>query len=149
YGDFISQRDYYIDSVADSVFINPMGLEEMKRHASQMTFFKGAMDKLCVEPEIFYCGQFKSATEPLRMQKMSDPNRKQLAALQRDFWNELLIAVSEHPQADTATIYGWVKTGAIQTAGDAIRYKLADGLRYKDDVEDLLKKQSGLKESDK
>jgi len=149
YGDFISQRDYYIASVADSVFISPMGLVELKGLASQITFFKGAMDKLGVEPEIFYCGQFKSATEPFRMQKMSDPNRKQLAALQRDFWNELLMAVSEHTQADTATIYGWVKTGAIQNAGDAIRYKLADGLRYKDEVEDLLKKQSGLKESDK
>lgn len=149
YGDFISQRDYYIASVADSVFINPMGLVELKGLASQITFFKGAMDKLGVEPEIFYCGQFKSATEPFRMQKMSDPNRKQLAALQRDFWNEFLMAVSEHTQADTATIYGWVKAGTIQNAGDAIRYKLADGLRYKDEVEDLLKKQSGLKESDK
>src|SRR5690606_30192708 len=117
-----SQRDYYIASVADSVFINPMGLVELKGLASQITFFKGAMDKLGVEPEIFYCGQFKSATEPFRMQKMSDPNRKQLAALQRDFWNELLMAVSEHTQADTATIYGWVKTGAIQNAGDAILY---------------------------
>lgn len=149
YGDFISQRDYYIASIADSVFINPMGLVELKGLASQITFFKGAMDKLGVEPEIFYCGQFKSATEPFRMQKMSEPNRKQLAALQHDFWEELLLAVSEHTQEDTSTIYGWVKAGAIRNAEDAIRYKLADGLKYKDEVEDLLKKQSGLKESDK
>lgn len=149
YGDFISQRDYYITSVADSVFINPMGHIELKGLASQITFYKGTMDMLGVEPEIFYCGQFKSATEPFRMQKMSDPNRKQLAALQRGFWDELLTAVSEHTQADTATIYGWVKAGAIQNAGDAIRYKLADGLFYKDEIEDLLKRQSGLKESDK
>jgi len=149
YGDFISQRDYYITSVADSVFINPMGHIELKGLASQITFYKGTMDMLGVEPEIFYCGQFKSATEPFRMQKMSDPNRKQLAALQRGFWDELLTAVSEHTQADTATIYGWVKAGVIQNAGDAIRYKLADGLFYKDEIEDLLKRQSGLKESDK
>ncbi len=149
YGDLISQRDYYIASVADSIFINPMGVVELKGLSSQITFFKGAMDKLGVEPEIFYCGQFKSATEPFRMQKMSEPNRKQLAALQRDFWNQLLLAVSEHTQADTATIYGWVKSGAVQTARDAINYKLADGLRYKDEVEDLLKAKSGLKKTDK
>lgn len=149
YGDFITQSDYYIASVADSVFINPLGSVEWKGLASNLVFFKGALDKLNIQPEIFYCGQFKSATEPFRMDKMSDPNRKQLAALQHDMWVEMLQAASEHTHADTATINSWAKEGTIQTASDAIRYKLADGVRYKDEVESLLKSKTGRGEKDK
>lgn len=149
YGDAISQRDYYVVSVADSIFINPMGNVTMNGLASEITFFKNAMDKLGVQPEIFYCGQFKSATEPFRMNKMSEPNRKQLAALQKDIWDQLLPAVSEHTKTDTATIYSWVRQGRIQNAQDAITYKLVDGLRYKDEIETLLKNKEGLKENEK
>lgn len=149
YGDFIPQADYYIASVADSVFINPLGSVELKGLASNLVFFKGALDKLNVQPEIFYCGQFKSATEPFRMEKMSEPNRKQIAALQSDMWQEMLQAVSEHTHADTAVINGWVREGLVQTASDALRFKLADGTRYKDEVETLLKSKTGKGEKDK
>ncbi len=149
YGDAIAQRDYYVVSVADSIFINPLGGVDFKGLASQITFFKGAMDKLGVKPEIFYCGQFKSATEPFRMDKMSEPNRKQLAGLQTDFWNEMLQAVSEHTNSDTATINSWAQQGSIQTSDDALRFKMVDGLKYKDEIEDLLKKKTGLGEKDK
>jgi protease IV len=149
YGDFIPQSDYFIASVADSVFINPLGSVELKGLASNLVFFKGALDKLNVQPEIFYCGQFKSATEPFRMEKMSEPNRKQIAALQSDIWKEMLKAVSEHTHADTATINNWAQTGAIQTASDAVKYKLADGTKYKDEVERLIKSKTGKGGKDK
>lgn len=149
YGDFIPQGDYFIASVADGVYINPMGSVELKGLASNLVFFKGALDKLNVQPEIFYCGQFKSATEPFRMDKMSDPNRKQIAALQSDIWKEMITAISEHTHSDTATVNSWAQTGAIQTASDAVRYKLADGTKYKDEVEQLLKSKTGKSEKDK
>lgn len=149
YGDFIPQSDYFIASVADNIYINPLGSVELKGLASNLVFFKGALDKLNVQPEIFYCGQFKSATEPFRMDKMSDPNRKQIAALQSDIWQEMLLAISEHTKADTATINSWAKTGAVQTASDALKYKLADGTKYKDEIEDMLKLKTGKTEKDK
>ncbi len=149
YGDYIPQADYFIASVADSIFINPLGSVEIKGLASQITFFKGALDKLNVQPQIFYCGQFKSATEPFRMDKMSDPNRKQLASIQKDVWNEMLLAISEHTQFDTSVINSWAKNGTIQNAHDALNYKLADGVKYKDEVEQLLRQQTGLEEKDK
>lgn len=149
YGDFIPQADYFIASVADSIFINPLGSVELKGLASNLVFFKGALDKLNVQPEIFYCGQFKSATEPFRMEKMSDPNRKQIAALQNDIWQQMIMAISEHTHADTATVNSWAQTGAVQTAGDAVKFRLADGTRYKDEVEQLLRSKTNKTEKDK
>lgn len=148
YGDYISQGDYFISSVADSIFINPLGSVEIKGLASEIMFFKGALDKLEVQPEIFYCGDFKSATEPFRMKKMSDPNRKQLAALQEDIWSQYLNAFAEHTKADPATIDSWAQKGLIQNAQDALQYKLIDGLKYKDQIETLLKEKTGLKEDE-
>jgi protease-4 len=149
YGDFISQGDYFIASVADNIFLNPLGSVELKGLSSNIVFFKGALDKLNVQPEIFYCGQFKSATEPFRMDKMSEPNRKQIAALQKDIWQEMLTAVSEHTHTDTATVNSWAKTGLIQTASDAVKYKLVEGIKYKDEVEQILKFKTSKGEKDK
>lgn len=148
YGDYIPQSAYYVASVADSVFVNPLGSVEIKGLASMITFFKGTLDKLGVQPEIFYCGKFKSATEPFRMEKMSDPNRKQLATLQSTIWNTYLQAFAEHTHADAATINQWAQTGAVQTAGQALNYHLVDGIRYKDQIEDLLRQKSGLGKDD-
>ncbi|HET8574134.1 MAG TPA: signal peptide peptidase SppA [Edaphocola sp.] len=148
YGDYISQSAYYVASVADSVFVNPMGSVDIKGLASMITFFKGALDKLEVQPEIFYCGKFKSATEPFRMEKMSEPNRKQLAALQSTIWDTYLQAFAEHTHADTSTINQWAQTGAIQTAAQALSHHLIDGIRYKDQIEDLLRQKSGLGKDD-
>lgn len=148
YGDYIPQSAYYVASVADSIFVNPLGNVDIKGLASVITFFKGTLDKLDVQPEIFYCGKFKSATEPFRMQKMSDPNRKQLAALQSTVWSTYLQAFAEHTHADTATINQWAQTGAIQTAAQALSHHLIDGIRYKDQIEDLLRRKSGLGKDD-
>lgn len=149
YGDYISQANYFIASVSDSIFVNPMGSVELKGLASNLVFFKGALDKLEVKPEIFYCGRFKSATEPFRMEKMSDPNRKQLAAIQKDIWDAYLSAFKEHTLTVVDTVNKWAREGTIQTAYDALTHHLVDGLRYKDQVEDLLKQQSGLSAGDK
>lgn len=148
YGDYIPQSAYFVASVADSVFINPLGSVELKGLSSQLVFLKGTLDKLEVKPEIFYCGKFKSATEPFRMDKMSEPNRRQIAALQQTIWQEYLKAFSSHTGVDTATINQWAKTGAIQTANDALAHHLVEGVWYKDQLEDLIRQRTGQGKDD-
>jgi protease-4 len=139
YAESYGQSDYYLASVADSVFLHPMGEVEIKGMASQIMFFKGALDKLEVKPEIFYCGQFKSATEPFRMDKMSDPNRKQLAAIQADVWDVYLNAFAEKTKLSKEALQNIANTYAIRTAQDALNYNVIDGIKYKDELESKLK----------
>lgn len=146
YGEDITQGAYYIGSVADSVFVNPVGDIEHKGFATVLAFFKGTLDKLELQPEIFYAGKFKSATEPFRADKMSEPNRAQVSEFQKDFWNEYVAAVAQHTKADTATINQWAQTGAIQFPADALDKKLVDGLLYWDEVEARMRKHTGTKE---
>ena len=142
YGDGISQGDYYLASVADSIFINPIGSVEIKGLASSLMFFKGTLDKLGVTPEIFYAGQFKSATEPFRATKMSDPNRLQLATIQNHLWNIYTQDVASSRHLTPATINSIAVNAQAQNAQDALNLKLVDRLYYWDEVETLIMKKT-------
>lgn len=149
YADGISQKAYYVASVADSIYINPLGAVELKGLSTSLMFYKGLLDKLEVEPEIFYCGKFKSATEPIRAYKMTDENRTQIKAYQQDFWSEILAAVAEHNKMEVTAIDSLVSAGLIQNSADAVKYNLADGIKYKDEFEDILKNKLGIDQKDK
>ena len=140
YGDGISQGDYYLASVADSIFINPIGSVEIKGLASSLMFFKGTFDKLGVTPEIFYAGQFKSATEPFRATKMSEPNRLQLATIQNHLWNIYTQDVALSRNLTPAAINTIAVNAQAQNAQDALHLKLVDKLYYWDEVETLIMK---------
>ncbi len=140
YGDGISQSDYYLASVADSIFINPIGAVEIKGLASSLMFFKGTLDKLGITPEIFYAGQFKSATEPFRATKMSDPNRLQLATIQNHLWNIYTQDVALSRNLTPAAINTIAVNAEAQNAQDALNLKLVDKLYYWDEVETLIMK---------
>lgn len=148
YSESYGQTSYYSASIADSVYVHPMGSVEIKGLASSIMFFKGALDKLDIEPEIFYCGQFKSATEPFRLDKMSEPNRKQLAAMQADVWNVYLDAFSEKTGKSVEELTVLANTYALRTPEDALNNKFINGITYKDQVEAVLKQLTGT-EADK
>ncbi|RYE22839.1 MAG: signal peptide peptidase SppA, partial [Sphingobacteriales bacterium] len=148
YGEDITQGAYFVGSAADSVYLNPVGDFELKGLASTMPYFKGALEKLEIQPEIFYAGKFKSATEPFRADKMSDANREQVTEFLSDFWNEYLNAAADHAHTDTNMIHQLAATGAIQFPNDALQNKLVDGLLYWDEVEKRMRAKTGTKEKD-
>jgi protease-4 len=148
YGEDISQGCYFMASAADSVYLNPAGNMDLKGFATVMPFFKGTLEKLELEPEIYYAGKFKSATEPFRADKMSEPNRLQVTAYQNGIWNEFLAAAAEYSRTDKATVNGWAQTGAIQFPADALNNKLVAGLLYQDEVEQRIKAKTGQGEKD-
>ena len=149
YGEMIPQKSYYLGSVADSIFLNPAGFTELNGLATQMPFFKGLFEKLEVQPQVFYAGKYKSATEPFRADKMSEPNRQQVAAVQADIWGEFLKAVSEHTQTDTYSLHQLALAGTVQFPENALKHKLIDGMLYWDQVEQRMREKTGRKESEK
>ncbi len=146
YGEDISQGAYYVATAADSIYLNPVGGMELKGFATILAFFKGTLDKLEVQPEIFYAGRFKSATEPFRTDKMSDANREQVTEFQKDFWNEFVKAVTEHTALSADQVQQLTNSGAIQFPQDALSNKLVDGLMYWDQVESRIKAKIGTAE---
>jgi protease-4 len=148
YGEVFSQKDYYVATAADKIYCNPQGGVEWNGFSAKLYFLKGLLDKLGIEPEIFYAGKFKSATEPFRVTQMTDANRQQTTVWLGDLYNNLLLQTSAARNIDTAQLHNWANTGAIQTANDALTHKLVDGLEYDDEIKADLTRRIGRKDDE-
>jgi protease IV len=146
YGEIIDQKSLYLASTADKVYGNPAGVVEWKGIAATGTFFKKALDKLEVNPEIFYCGKFKGATEPYRYEKWSEPNRLQIQELTNTIYSELLQAVSQKCGRDTTDLKNVANTFMGGTANKAAAEKLIDAVKYESEVLAELRTRVGAKE---
>ena len=139
YGEIFTQKAYYLASVSDKIYLNPVGMFEFKGLSAETMFFKGLLDKLYIQPQIIRHGKFKSAVEPLILDKMSDASKQQSNALVSSIWNHMLANISDSrkiAQDDLNTIANELK---VQTPQDAISLKLVDNILYKDQVLDELK----------
>ena len=144
YGEVITQKAYYVATAADKIYCNPKGDVEWKGFASEMLYIKTALQKLEIDPQIFYAGKFKSATEPLREDHMTDANRLQLTTLLNDLFNRVLHTTAGSRGLDTAVLRQCVNEHLIEYPSDALKYKLVDGLEYDDEVKDEIRQRTGV-----
>lgn len=141
YGETMTQKAYYVASAAERVYVHPQGGLEWSGFSSNLFFLKGMLDKLQIEPQIFYAGKFKSATEPLRETKMTEANRLQTSVWLGDLYSAFLNAASQARKIDTAVLHQLANEGSIQSATDALKFQLVDDLKYDDEVKtELLKR---------
>lgn len=134
YGTAIAQRAYYVATSADKIYVHPSGGVEWAGLSTNLMFYKGLLDKLEIQPEIFYAGKFKSATEPFRAKQMTDANRLQTTVWMGDIYGKILSDVSADRKIDTATLRNLANTAVIRTSSDALKYHLVDGLKYDDEI---------------
>ncbi|RFS26318.1 signal peptide peptidase SppA [Chitinophaga silvatica] len=146
YGEVMDQNAYYLATAANKVYLNPKGGIDFNGFSSQLVFIKGTLDKLEIKPEIFYCGKYKSATEPLRETKMTDANRVQTTEFLGELYGNYLLGISKTRNIDTATLHGYANQNLIQDASDALKYKLVDALKYDDEITAELKSKTGTKD---
>jgi len=144
YGEMLSQKSYYLATAADKIFLNPQGALEFKGIASEMIFIKGLIEKLDVKMQIIRHGKFKAATEPLFLDKMSPENRKQVTKLIADIWKNMVEGISEERKIGEIALNNIADSLKIETAQDALKYKLVDQLVYKDELMDEMKKKLAL-----
>jgi protease-4 len=144
YSEIYTQGFYYLASVADKVYINPKGLFEFRGFSSQITFLKGALDKLGIEAQIIKVGTYKSAVEPLILKKMSDANRMQVTSYMGSLYDYFLTGISNSRKISKDSLFNLANNLKIQFPEDALKYKLVDGLKYKDEVLDELRERTGV-----
>jgi protease-4 len=138
-GNNISQKAYFIASAADKIYCSPTGGIDWHGFSMTMPFIKGTLEKLGIEPQIFYAGKFKSATEPLREVQMTPANRIQSAELLQDIYGTFLSTIGNARNIDTATLHRYADSNSLQFPADAVKYKMVDGLRYDDQVKDEIR----------
>ena len=140
-----TQKAYYLASVSDKVLLNPTGTLEFKGLASVQTFFKGSLEKLGIEVQVFKYGQFKSAVEPFIADKMSDAARLQTETYLNSMWGHMLKGISESRGIDVETLNNIADEFVSFKGDDALLASgLIDGIVYKDEVLDMLKELTNI-----
>lgn len=143
YSEVYTQGTYYLASLSDKIYLNPAGLVEMRGLATQLMFFKNALEKLDVEMQIIRHGKFKSAVEPFMLEKMSDSNREQMNLILSTAWGSMLKDISESRKISIEELNAIADDIKIQTAEDAVKFGVVDKVMFKDEVLDEIKAKTG------
>jgi len=141
YGETITQKGYMVANVADAIYTHPQGGIEWNGFNYETVFLKGLLDKLEIQPQVFYAGKFKSATEPFRYTQMSEANKLQTNVWLGGLYNQFIENTADARNLNADSLKYWANQGTIQSAFDASKNKLVDGLMYDDQVKKIISKK--------
>ncbi|WP_291096284.1 MULTISPECIES: signal peptide peptidase SppA [unclassified Empedobacter] len=141
-----SQLSYYISSVSDKIYQNPLGGTLLQGLSSNIMFFKNVGDKYGVDFQVIRHGQFKSAVEPYMRTNMSDENRLQLSELLNDVWGNVSTSITKSRKISpeqfttvTDSLYAFIPETGKEN-------KIYDVLAQENEYQKMLFSKLGLKE---
>ena len=141
YSNTYSQKEYYLNSVANSVYLNPVGDLDFKGLSTEIMFFKDLQEKTGVKMEVIRHGKYKSAVEPFLDNKMSDANREQTTALLQSIWNAVIADIAQSRKLSVAKLNEIANNLLARTPEMAKAQKLIDVIAYEDEYHDAIKKK--------
>jgi protease-4 len=149
YAELYTEKAYYLASVADRIYVNPGGEVEFNGMATTIPFFSGFLKKLEIEPVIFRVGDFKSAVEPFILDKMSDSSRYMTKVFLTSLNNTMVSNVAKSRGMTFEEAKHVQDSMLVRNANDAVKYKLATDVGYRDVAIDYIRKQLSLEKKDK
>jgi protease-4 len=148
YDEAYSEGGYFLASVADEIYLNPLGGIDFNGFSSEGIFLKGFFEKVGIKPEVFRVGEFKSAVEPFILDKMSPENRLQTQYFLDDINRHAIDLIAASRKIAKDSLIKINQQMLVRKPKDAVTYKLATALKYEDEVHSILKEKLGLKEED-
>lgn len=148
YDEAYSEGGYFLASVADEIYLNPLGAIDFNGFSFEGLFLKGLFEKVGIKPEVFRVGEFKSAVEPFVLTKMSDENRLQTQFFLDDLNYLAIVKIAESRGIALDSLQKINNEMLIRKPQDAVTYKLATALAYEDQVHAKLREKLGLEEAD-
>ncbi len=148
YGEYYTEKGYYLASVADNIYLHPVGDLEFNGISAEILFLKGTLEKLDIKPEIFKVGEYKSAVEPFLLEKMSEPSRLQTMSYLSSVNGYVLENISKVRSVPASELKHIADSLLIREPEDALKYKLVTHVGYYDQVESEIKKRLAIDEKD-
>lgn len=140
YGNTFSQKEYYLNSVANTIYMNPIGEMEFKGLSSELLFFKDFQDKYGIKMEVIRHGKYKSAVEPFLENKMSEANREQISALLNSIWNSMLNDISVSRKIPVSKLNEVANQLGARSPDLALSQHLVDKVVYEDVYHDDIRR---------
>ena len=139
YSDFLTQKDYYLNSVADTVYLNPIGELDFKGLSSEVLFMKELQEKTGIKMEVIRHGKYKSAVEPFLNQEMSSENREQVTVLLNSVWNTIVTDISESRNISVDSLNAIANKLNARTPELALANNLIDKIAYEDEYHNAIR----------
>ncbi|GGB90963.1 signal peptide peptidase SppA [Dyadobacter sediminis] len=146
YGESFSEKGYYIASLADKIYLNPVGGIEWNGLSAEYSFFKGTFDKLGIEPMVFRVGEFKSAIEMFSRQDMSEASKKQSIELLTAINDNFLKNISDSRKIPVTELKRLADSLGVESPKLALQHKFVTNLGYQDELEAVLKRDLKVEE---
>ncbi len=147
YSDIYSQKNFYLSSVADSIYISPVGAITFEGLSSEVLFLKNLQEKTGIEMEVIRHGKYKSAVEPFLSNTMSESNREQISELLHSVWASMLSDIARDRNTTPEKLNEYADTNAINTPKKALANKMVTDILYKDQYETLIKNQINVEKT--
>ncbi|MDA0193788.1 MAG: signal peptide peptidase SppA [Bacteroidetes bacterium] len=148
YGEFYSEKAYYLASIADEIYIQPEGSIEFNGISANITFYQGAFEKLGVEPQIFRVGEFKGAVEPFIRKDLSPENRLQLETWLSSLNDVVIAEIAESRNLEVSTVREISNSMLVTSPASAKEHGLITDSFYADQVENRLKELADMEQDD-
>jgi len=148
YSDTYSQSDYYLNSVSDTIYLNPAGDLDFKGLSSEVMFYKDFQEKTGIKMEVIRHGKYKSAVEPFLANEMSPANREQVTALLTSIWSSVATDISASRKISVDSLNAIAENLGARTAELAKQTKLIDKIGYMDEFESGIKKALKVKNNE-
>ena len=147
YSDSYSQTNYYIASVANRIFFNPVGSLIWDGLSAQKEYYTRLFEKIGVEMQILKVGTFKSAVEPYFRTSMSEADRKQTEQYIGGIWSEMKAAVGESREITPEQLHAYAdECMSLQPQEKYLTYKFVDSLVYIQEMDSILRIYAGTKD---
>ncbi len=149
YGESFTEKGYYVTSVSDKIYLNPAGGMDFNGISAEVSFYKGALDKLDIKPVVFRVGEYKSAVEPYLRENMSDANKQQYSLLLNSINNHIFEQIAKSRNIDVATLKKVADELIAYKPKGALASKLVTDVGYYDEFEADFKKKLKKETEDK
>ncbi len=148
YGDYYTQAGYYLAATADEVLLNPLGIVDLRGFSTQIPFFKDMLDRIGVNMQVYYAGKFKGATEPYRLNELSDANRQQIRTYLDDVYNHFLMGLSDARGLSVPELRQIANDYEGIDPNSALSSGLVDVIDHRDAALNRLRDRLGLEEDE-
>ena len=147
YLEFGLNKEYFIATACDKIFVPPPGELFINGLAADVMFFRGSLDKLGIYPDIYQIGKYKSAGDMFTQKQMTDAHREYINSMLDDLFYRYVNTIAQARKKSPEEVRGLIDN-APYNAMQAKDAGLIDEAMYRDEVEKQLKQMLGQKETD-
>jgi protease-4 len=137
YLEYGGDREYYLATAADKVFMLPAASLDLSGLATYALFLRGTLDKIGVVPDLHHIGDYKTASNQFTEKTYTAAHREMDQALNVDLYEQLVRGIADGRKKNDADVRALLDDGPFLPE-DALRAGLVDDVLYEDQVDEKI-----------